>query len=1223
MAKARLIDFRGGINEHISSHMIGDSQGQNAVDVDLGSVRLQGRIKLDNVEKAEGTFYYDTGDTETSRWVSTNSTDGDAYIAHASDFAVWNRDLYVALGATVSDAYHSDGLIVRFLDGAQSGANVAINPPASASCTITEPDWDYPLIVEIPESGPSGGDTGIVTTVSGNHDGTNWTRIYHTYFGSQTYSQSSNAEPAAYGERTIWTRDDGTEYVLATGSNDGVSGSIAGDLMTWSGGSISGSTANVSTVNADSFKYQADGSINNSRAYVSTNTSRQDTSGNTYYEYSSSVLGSAWAQSSNNLASPVYSMSSTSTLAYSSFSGTVTEQNRSQLYPAYTQNSSPPTFSDARTDTENTQFTLFSGGGTSATLYRADATNSTLGVTVDHFYTQDAGSGGTSNQVQTEYPPASENGWDWIRRFSSTYNRGTSSDTYWREDSGVLTIVRNGTTVYTATGIPASYSIRPSGGTYASTMWKRGALEQIDSTYGNFYRLTEWTSATNLGWIRIFFDGAYIYTPAPLYTYADATSTSLASTVTINGYTYTRGNHVQSYYDALQQQYNGLTTSENYKIVSRTGTVTVNNNYTYTIRNHTQSAAYSFSGTKSDTLYTITPRNYQLHQNTTPSVLSTPATPAFTYDKARNEIYQIVTNTSQSPVSDSSFSSNWMIQDQSFSGASDGYYLKTVQADASLLPQVSNTETKATNTVTSTVFGTDAEHTPLRLNFTITQGASTTPVAYKLRRLDDRHDVELGYIMPETATIFSYTASTKTITLANLDSSATYQLRFHGYQDTLVQVGGASAVKSNVNGVEFSGSSIPSVVLSTSTGGDSAYVAADFWLKKQVLAGTSVAGDETYAVVKCFDVIHKTSDASPIISGECDFLDGFQFAMAGSGVGTGDNTATDAPNHLRFLKESNNFFFGVGTSQTAPAKYGGVNKKGTFLFVSAYNDPTNWPLTGYVQFDSEITGLASYPGELIVFTENGVYRVTGSRFDQMRKTRLATTEGLPNGNHKTIAIVNNYLCWLSASGICFYNGATVSNLTRGRFSSLAIFDANNTNIHAGQYEDSYYVVNNSSDGYVVDFSLEGFPVSKVDLKENITPLSTQDAVLHYVGSKNKLYTRNGVVEQDSTKDRNTFTFKTRAFDGGAFGSLKYIKNICINGTGSGQIQIYLDGNSVFTAPKSVAISATHGDQPTRVYLPANPNNIYGLPVADVWSVEIIDWDGQIDWIDAEYEVVSN
>ena len=63
--KQKLIDFRGGLNTKISPHMIGDTQGQSAIDLDLSEVRLQGRKKTNDAETAAGEFWYHAG----QRWV--------------------------------------------------------------------------------------------------------------------------------------------------------------------------------------------------------------------------------------------------------------------------------------------------------------------------------------------------------------------------------------------------------------------------------------------------------------------------------------------------------------------------------------------------------------------------------------------------------------------------------------------------------------------------------------------------------------------------------------------------------------------------------------------------------------------------------------------------------------------------------------------------------------------------------------------------------------------------------------------------------------------------------------------------------------------------------------------------------------------------------------------------------------------------------------------------
>ena len=130
MPKQRLVDFRGGLNKKISPHMIGDPQGQAANDVDLGSVRLQGRRKIDPDEKAAGTFFYEVGNIVTTderkpRWVSSDPKD-DSYIQGAIDFAVWNRDLYVAIST-------SPGEIQVFRDGGLDADLLGFDPPLTVT----------------------------------------------------------------------------------------------------------------------------------------------------------------------------------------------------------------------------------------------------------------------------------------------------------------------------------------------------------------------------------------------------------------------------------------------------------------------------------------------------------------------------------------------------------------------------------------------------------------------------------------------------------------------------------------------------------------------------------------------------------------------------------------------------------------------------------------------------------------------------------------------------------------------------------------------------------------------------------------------------------------------------------------------------------------------------------------------------------------------------------
>jgi hypothetical protein len=54
----------------------------------------------------------------------------------------------------------------------------------------------------------------------------------------------------------------------------------------------------------------------------------------------------------------------------------------------------------------------------------------------------------------------------------------------------------------------------------------------------------------------------------------------------------------------------------------------------------------------------------------------------------------------------------------------------------------------------------------------------------------------------------------------------------------------------------------------------------------------------------------------------------------------------------------------------------------------------------------------------------------------------------------------------------------------------------------------------------------------------------------------------------------------------------------------------------------VTITSGLESEPKRVFLPASRTNAYGLPMADTWWVEVRDWNGIIDWIDTDYEIVA-
>ena len=1297
MAKQRLVDFRGGINQKISPHMIGDSQGQDGSDLDVSAVRLQGRFETDRLSanRAYGSFWYDSG-VSTGRWVSKfqeddSGTPNEPYIQYATDFAVWNRDLYVSLAGA-----GSTGTLQIFRDGSSTPTAVAFDPPDAVTVEVDiENNSDTALIGAI--SSQSASTQTVVVDVAGVNS--NAAEFNYSQTGTspqQPYLTNVYETWQKTGDTTVYYRYSGDSLYTRSTVNTGNITVTIGDATKF-----------------NPYYYQDSGNHQEDGRY------RWYKNGSSTEEY--------WANGTSST-TPLTTRSSSQSTAVN-----VTTTNYNTL----------PWF-------DNSTYTRV---GTTHTINAQSYTKYQQNGTLDLYALNDSGTlkalgSGTSTVVTT----ANYQSYSW-----------GNGDTY-NQDPANATFAYNGNTYYKW--------FRNIAGNTGNTqeLWALGnsgnLLERTSSgtTSSNLTSNSTWPSSFNIRWL---ITTVYVnqqpssyevqvrynsYQPAiqTFSTKSAAEAVTSVSGTTTQGESFTlnrgalistgsqTGNNSDSYYVS------GTVSTPTYSFSNHSNTTQglsdhTNTYHIYSYQNHTDSYFYyAYSGPKTEQR----------------QVAYVPATPAYYYDDARSKLY--IVKVTDADVGDSSpaFSNGWLEQGRDFSLSGSGYYFRTVrEVSGQYIPSLSQTYRLANlATNNSYIFGGnhsggDYVHTPQRLTFNITAPTDSPgdPLAcYRLERRDSRTTsssaADLCYFVPTSydpttgvPNFFNYNATSKQISLSNLDSTKTYTVSWVAYQDTKVSINGSTS--SSVSGsYEFAGNASPAPYFTLIDGADQRYLAADFRLSVRVIephpTNSTLTG--TFALTRCFDVFDlKTQDGNGVdlyLSGECDFLEGWPNGLGCGGLDS-SGAQSGVPDHLKFIEESNNFFFGVGTADTSTSYYGGGdNKAGSFLFVSDYNNPRNWDIGSYVQFDEEITGIHSYPGELIVWTKNATYRVFGSRPNEMRKIKLATTEGLLPNEERSIALVGNYLVWVSQSGICFYDGSKVTNLTRGRFEDLDILNAG-ANIHASQFSDRYYVINGVTEkGYVVDFSLPGFPITRIDLNEDGTAKPTNSlsgttytppSVLIYKSSENKLYSRRGIIE-GNTGQRLPFTYKTRAFDGGAFGTLKLIRSVTINGNGNGNIRIYLDGREIsrdlsdfiidgepyftqtapnvgyWTAPpytqlqeglsvssstttfrvngstayssvtatseiipggvwenpstgvvyeiNSVAtvsyggisyysyktisydfpVTITSGleSEPKRVFLPASRTNAYGLPMADTWWVEVRDWNGIVDWIDTDYEIVA-
>ena len=152
---------------------------------------------------------------------------------------------------------------------------------------------------------------------------------------------------------------------------------------------------------------------------------------------------------------------------------------------------------------------------------------------------------------------------------------------------------------------------------------------------------------------------------------------------------------------------------------------------------------------------------------------------------------------------------------------------------------------------------------------------------------------------------------------------------------------------------------------------------------------------------------------------------------------------TKIPYNLKHLTEFNNFFMGAVDTR---------------LYISNYAKPNNFAIDGYLDFDGQITGLASRGGEAVVFTEFGVFRVYGNAHNEMRKVQVPTVHGVPVGGHNSITKIKDSVIYVSHSGICLFDGRAVSVLTDDLVQSFTNPSSNISENIGGVVDDVYYLL---------------------------------------------------------------------------------------------------------------------------------------------------------------------
>ena len=287
---------------------------------------------------------------------------------------------------------------------------------------------------------------------------------------------------------------------------------------------------------------------------------------------------------------------------------------------------------------------------------------------------------------------------------------------------------------------------------------------------------------------------------------------------------------------------------------------------------------------------------------------------------------------------------------------------------------------------------------------------------------------------------------------------------------------------------------------------------------------------------------------------------------------------------LAGLIESSNLFYAFKENQ---------------LFISDYGNPNSWPSSAALNFDQNITGLGTLGSELVVFSEYGLYRVFGTDPDFLKKVEIPTTDGVKSGANNTITKFQGGLIYASLNGICFYNGQGINRITQNLLSSFSLPNATASNNHGGYYNDVYYLLGSSGQGYKIDLK-SGVKLSRTDLNAGN---------LFFRASDNTLYSDVGRVGIP-TGTKSNYTITTRKFVGGDINLEKIFLSVRLTAQDfSGTINVLVDG----TQTDTFSVSGTVTDLDRTFYL-AQPRQGNGI------QVQLSNCTGETNKIIVNYEI---
>ena len=262
---------------------------------------------------------------------------------------------------------------------------------------------------------------------------------------------------------------------------------------------------------------------------------------------------------------------------------------------------------------------------------------------------------------------------------------------------------------------------------------------------------------------------------------------------------------------------------------------------------------------------------------------------------------------------------------------------------------------------------------------------------------------------------------------------------------------------------------------------------------------------------------------------------------------------------IYYLTYVSGFFFGAEDSR---------------LRISNYGTFHSWDVSTYIDFDSRITGIQEYSGRAVVFTDGGVFYISGGEADMMWSSMVPDARGLPEKYRRTLTKFGSNLIWLGSEGVCMYSNNGIQLVSKAK-GDPEIFEMTNP---VGVVKDDIYYLFQTPDA---DVERKGFAL---DFRRGIPPCITRvsetaESVVS-IPAENRVYLKNSVDPTShgalAEGSKQTASFTSREYDGGDANTDKVFLNSTLSykGTGTINISFFADNESIAFAEKTLEASDT-------------------------------------------------